>query len=83
MTKNISTASKSIISILVVLATLFTTAFFHPLKALADEIHTDQQVQSMNSIWANNAMDYIDDSHIIGELTELRESNVKQFLRAS
>lgn len=81
MTKNISTASKSIISILVVLATLFTTAFFHPLKALADEIHTDQQVQSMNSIWANNAMDYIDDSHIIGELTELRESNVKQFLR--
>ncbi len=79
MNKNTSIDFKSIVSILVVLATLFTTAFFQPLKALADEIHADQLVQSINSIWANNAPGCIDDSPIIGDLTDMREPNESSF----
>ena len=70
-----------LLSSLLIIATIFATCLFQPMKAVADETHEIHRIEALNSIWSSNNQELLPNASVVGENVARRESNTKHFFR--
>lgn len=65
---------------------LFAFSLFEPTYGIAETVKAENRIDSsidtLNGVWSEGNQQELDYSPLVGELTELRESNTKHFRRA-
>lgn len=78
--------SLRLLSMLMAVICLFVFSLFQPIYGITTQVkadsYLDKSIENYNAVWDDTGSQELEYSPIIGELTELRDEDVKQFRRA-